>query len=272
MGIASRVVCVEGLPPGLETSGAVEIASALGAISGGHVLDVGTGEGDFIIMLMRTLRDFQRFTGVDVDAEDLASARGEFEGESVDIVTMDGGDLAFRDGTFDTVCISNSMHHMERVERVLDEMFRVLRPEGVLIVHEMFTDGEQSEAQRTHDDIHKWSARVDMIFGEYHRRTYTKEEILDRVTSLELASLEVYETSRLVKCLSCDDRWQCEDPLDEDVVASILQEIDDDIERLADCPDRDLAASLIGEGDALKVRLEETGDLPASALFIIGRK
>jgi methylase of polypeptide subunit release factors len=56
---------MEELPPVLAKSRAREIAERLKLISGGRVLDVCTGSGDFIRTLMRTLGNFTSFIGVD---------------------------------------------------------------------------------------------------------------------------------------------------------------------------------------------------------------
>jgi ubiquinone/menaquinone biosynthesis C-methylase UbiE len=61
--------------PNLAASGAKEIAERLATISGGRVLDVGTGKGKFIETLMQTLKSFDSFVGIDIDHEDLAKAR-----------------------------------------------------------------------------------------------------------------------------------------------------------------------------------------------------
>ena len=134
---------------GMKNSGAVEICQRLSKISGGKVLDVGTHDGGFIGMLMKTLGDFDSFIGVDISEEDLEKARQTFKDEPVEFARMNAEDLTFDDATFDTVCIADSIHHLEKPEEVLDEMQRVLKPGGYLILQEMFHDGYQNEANQT---------------------------------------------------------------------------------------------------------------------------
>jgi len=57
---------LENLPERLATSGAVKIRSRLSSISGGKVLDVATGSGDFIDTLMKVLKNYDYFVGVDI--------------------------------------------------------------------------------------------------------------------------------------------------------------------------------------------------------------
>ena len=263
---------MDDLPEGLAASGAVKIAGTIGTMDAGRVLDVGTGNGDFITTLMEILGDHSTFTGVDVNSEKLEEGRERFEGKPVDLIEMDGRDLSFEDGTFDTVCISNSLHHLEHVGDVLSEMVRVLRPGGHLVLQEMFSDGEQSPAQTTDSLQHHWSARVDTLFGTYHRETYQHEEIRSAVEGLDLREVTFFEATRGIKCLTCEDRFRCEDPFDPEFMSNVIDEIEEDLERLQDLPDAESRDALVGEGLAMEERVRKTGVLPASTLFVIGRK
>jgi ubiquinone/menaquinone biosynthesis C-methylase UbiE len=60
----------------------------------------------------------------------LARARGIPVADT--LVASDFHDLPFADGFFDLVFIASAVHHTFRPWRVLDELFRVLRPGGVL--------------------------------------------------------------------------------------------------------------------------------------------
>ena len=159
--------------PRLEASGAREIARCLSVITGGKVLDVCTGKGAFIETLMKTLNSFDSFVGVDIDQDDLTKARERFMGQPVQFLMMDATNLQFDDASFDTVCIANSLHHLDDIPRVLAEMNRVLKPGGHFIVEEMYQDGEQSEAQRTDILEHHWTAKIDRLQGISHKETLT---------------------------------------------------------------------------------------------------
>ncbi len=78
----------EELPRGLASSNAGTIAKRLGSVSGGRILDVGTSGGGFVDTLMKTLRDYDSFVGIDYCAsaaakEEMKSARKRFEGDSL---------------------------------------------------------------------------------------------------------------------------------------------------------------------------------------------
>jgi len=116
---------LENLPIRLAASGAVKMRLRLGLISGGKVLDVATGPGDYIDTMMKALRDFDCFVGIDISEKALESARKRFGGRPVKLVNMNAELLEFDDDSFDTVCMAYSLHHLERIDKVLAEMCRV---------------------------------------------------------------------------------------------------------------------------------------------------
>lgn len=255
--------------PNLAASGAREIAQHLTMISGGKVLDVCTGKGDFIETLMKTLKEVDGFVGVDITDEDLMVAREEFQGQSVQFVEMDAGNLGFEDAFFDTVCIANSLHHLDDVPRVLSEMKRVLKPGGVFIVEEMYRDGAPSEAQRTSMMEHHWGAKIDRIQGITHNETLTRNQITEMLDVLQLTQMDVLYSSRYVKCLFCSQRFECEDPKSESLVMSFVKGIDETLQRLRS---GERTPELLAEGERLKLRAKETGVADASIIFAIGKK
>ena len=136
------------LPDSLRESGAIEVRKKLGTISGGNILDVGTDDGDFIGVLMKTLKDYTSFTGVDISDKGLEKARKRFKDVQAKFMVMNAESLTFKNNRFDTVCISYSIHHLENIDTVFSEMYRVLKPGGNFIIQEMYSDGEQTAAQR----------------------------------------------------------------------------------------------------------------------------
>ena len=135
------------LPDGLRESGAIEVREKLGTTSGGDILDVGTEKGDFIDTLMKTLSGYNSFVGIDISADDLKKARKKFKDAPVGFMEMNAEKMSFPDNHFDTVCISYSIHHLENIDTVLAEMYRVLRPGGNFIIQELYSDGEQTKAR-----------------------------------------------------------------------------------------------------------------------------
>jgi SAM-dependent methyltransferase len=263
-------VNLEELPKGLVNSGAIEITKKLESISGGKTLDVATQKGGFINTMMKTLKDYECFVGIDISFEGLDSIKEEFENKPVEFIEMNAVVLNFSENSFDTVSISHSLHHLMEIEKVLLEMKRVLKPDGYFIIQELFCDGEQSAAQQTDIHQHHWGAKIDTLLGVPRRKTFRKHEIKERIEKIRLEDLIVLETTHPVKCLYCDEKFNCEDPKNESIVEFAISEIDKDLRRLAKIKDHPNYYELKEEGKELKKQVQRTGS--ASSVLIIGKK
>ena len=263
---------MENLPKRLAASGAVEMWGRLGSISGGKVLDIATGKGDFISVLMKTLKDYDSFVGIDISREDLESAKKRFKDQPVELLEMNAESLEFDDNSFDTVSMAYSLHHLDRIDKVLTEMQRVLKPGGNLIIQEEFRDGDQTEAQKTNLLQHTWDAEIDTLLGKTHRETFTRHEIKELLSHMQLEQVEILESTRPVKCLSCEKRYKCEDPKDEENIQGQIKEIDDNLKKLQDVADPETRKDLQKRGEDLKERNKEFGNATPSTLLAIGKK
>jgi SAM-dependent methyltransferase len=224
-------------------------------ISGGRVLDVGTGRGGFVEELIAELKDYDEIIGIDVDAslgEDFAKRFASHP--RVRFEVMDAMSMAFDDGSFDTVSIAGSLHHLGNPRSGLQEMLRVLRPGGRFIVVEMYRDG-QSETQQTHVMLHHWWAAIDRLRGTVHRTTYTRDEVVDLVNDLDLSGLTTRDESSLD-----------EDPRDPKHLAPLRSSIDQYLDRAAGHPD------LVAGGEELRERLHRVGLHWATVLVAVGEK
>jgi SAM-dependent methyltransferase len=219
------------------------------------VLDVGTGRGGFVQELVAELKDYDEIIGIDIDA-DIAAGFAERLGEAprVRFQQADAMALPFDDGSFDTVSVAGSLHHVTDPSITLQEMMGVLRPGGTCIVYEMYRDG-QTEAQMTHVLLHHWWAAVDQTRGTPHRETYTRAELMDLIRSLGLSDLRITEEGRLD-----------EDSKDPDRIASLEPGIDTYLRYAAGHPD------LVTRGEELRERLHAVGLHWSTTLLAIGQK
>jgi SAM-dependent methyltransferase len=218
------------------------------------VLDVATGDGAFIRFLLDGLRDHGEIVGIDSNA-DRAEAFAEALGERPDVrfEAMDAHALAFPDASFDTVCVSNSLHHLEDPLSVLAEMRRVLRPGGHVVVNEMYRDG-QSEEQATHVLLHHWWAAVNRLHGVVHRETYRRADIVGIIDDLGLADLRLAD-------LGDPDQ----DPHDPATLVDLEATIDRYIALADGSPE------LVARGESLRARLRSVGVRDATQLVAVGR-
>ncbi len=118
-----------------------DLVSALPRVAGGRYLDVATGTGDVILMVLKDRPEFAEYTGVDIAEKMLDLARHKAEIQSatkLKFLTMSAQKLDFPDGTFDAISISFGLRNVVNKEQALGEFARVLKPGGVLLILEFF--------------------------------------------------------------------------------------------------------------------------------------
>lgn len=93
--------------------------------SKGRVLDLGCGDGFLLSLLGKTSHTT---IGVDFSTAELGRAR-ELDDAAL-LARGTGGELPFQDQSFDGVVSHFAFHLMSNIERVVDEVARVLVPEG----------------------------------------------------------------------------------------------------------------------------------------------
>ena len=257
------------LPDELRESGAIEVRKKLGTISGGDVLDVGTEDGGFIDVLMKALKEYNSFTGIDISEDELKKARKQFKDAPVNFIAMNAETMTFQDNQFDTVSVSYSIHHLENIDTVLAEMYRVLKPGGNFIIQEMYSDGEQTAAQQVDRDVHHLHVKVESLLSIPHFKTLTRQKLRDSVSEVGLSDVEVFESSWSVKCLFCKDAYECTNPMRTDNIEFVLKQIDDDLDRVRKHSSYD---ELKEEAESLKERVKAEGSAAASVLYFFGKK
>lgn len=161
-------------------------------MTGKKVLDVATRYGEFAMKLKEGLKEYDEIIAVDSCKETVNTAIEKYENSDIKFLHMDGSNMDFKDETFDIVCISNSLHHITDINKVLIEMKRVLKSGGIFIVNEMFSDN-QSDAQKTHVLLHHLGGEIDTLLGEYHGKTLKKQEIVDVVKEAGIDVEDVFE-------------------------------------------------------------------------------
>jgi ubiquinone/menaquinone biosynthesis C-methylase UbiE len=97
---------------------------------GQRVLDCGCGMG-FYLMAMSRLRRL-RLVGVDFDAGRLRWAQREDVAAA--LISAEVHRLPFANAVFDRILLSEVLEHLPEERRSLDELFRVLRPSGILAI------------------------------------------------------------------------------------------------------------------------------------------
>jgi ubiquinone/menaquinone biosynthesis C-methylase UbiE len=141
------------------------------------ILDIGTGNGDFIDTLSELFQE-ALITGVDPSEEALTEARKRFVNPRFSLHQMEAEHLQFNDNRFDLCTLSNALHHLEHPGNSLREMKRVTKAGGWIMISEIISDG-LNEAQENQKLYHHHRSYVDRLNGISHRETYSKSELLE---------------------------------------------------------------------------------------------
>lgn len=233
-----------------------KLMQKLQTIEGGDILDIGSGRGEFI-HIIKEFKSFEKITANDIEDRSEELIKEQFIDLNIEFVKANAANLPFEDECFDTVCLSNSLHHLPDLEAILIEMKRVLRKNGNFIINEMYRD-DQSDAQLSHVLIHHWFAKIDRLEGRHHAKTFTKNEIKTLLEDIELTKLEII-----------DYTWPVTDVKDENMIKERTKLIDMGLKKLAG---KDDLKAFKEEGEKIRAHIQQHGFAPASSLFVLGKK
>jgi len=111
-----------------------------GLPDGADILEVAPGPGYFSIEMARLGRF--HVTGLDISHTfvEIARENARRAGLRVDFREGDASSLPFADGSFDFIICQAAFKNFSRPGKVLDEMYRVLRPGGTALIQDMNRD------------------------------------------------------------------------------------------------------------------------------------
>ncbi len=102
------------------------------------ILDVATGTGDFAISALAV--NPKKITGVDISEGMLEEGRKKIQEQQltsqIELLYGDSENLPFSNNTFDAVTVAFGVRNFENLQKGLNEIYRVLKPGGTLIVLE----------------------------------------------------------------------------------------------------------------------------------------
>jgi demethylmenaquinone methyltransferase / 2-methoxy-6-polyprenyl-1,4-benzoquinol methylase len=139
------------------------------------ILDVATGTGDFAFEAIKILQP-EKVIGVDISVGMLDVARKKIMERNLQhIFTVRTGDsegLEFEDDHFDAITVAYGVRNYENLEKGLADMFRVLKPEGKIVILE-FSKPQQFPIKQGYNFYFKY---VTPFFGRLFskdKRAYT---------------------------------------------------------------------------------------------------
>ena len=162
-----------------------EIFSALGALPGARIADVGAGDGFFTTRLSRAVGETGSVFAVDVSPRQLERLRARIEGDAIrNVQVIEGAydDPRLPEGAIDGALIVNAYHEMTQYQAMLAGIAKALRPGGRLVIvepiSERYRDAPRADQTRRHEiagrfvleDLREAGFRVVRYEEEFARR------------------------------------------------------------------------------------------------------
>jgi len=105
-----------------------------------QILDIAAGTADMCVKAFQYLRP-DHVTGVDISSKMLEVGREKVANanlsEKIDLQVQDCSSMTFEDATFDAATIAFGIRNFEKLNESLQQIYRVLKPGGHLLILEM---------------------------------------------------------------------------------------------------------------------------------------
>jgi len=167
--------------------------SALGKAARGRLIDVASGPGVVTAALAPNAASIVAFDATEQMLE-TAKARCARAGLSnVEFQSGDAESLPFADAQFDGAVTRAAVHHFADPQRAINEMFRVLRPGGTVVIADVISS-EDADESRLHNAIERLRdpSHVRMLQASELDSDASRAGFRD----LQAASLDIIASSR----------------------------------------------------------------------------
>jgi hypothetical protein len=94
------------------------------------VLELACGSGQFSFSLSNMTKSW---IGTDFSEQMIIEAKKRGGGDNLSFEVADAGNLSFSNEKFNCVLIANALHIMPKADRAMREIYRVLKPKGILL-------------------------------------------------------------------------------------------------------------------------------------------
>lgn len=198
----------------------IELKSYLENTCAGHLLDVATGEGDFLRFILDSVASFDSATGLEPSKEKVAAARNRLFPYKTDMVIGSVRKMPFEESYFDFVTVCDAFRHLEQPVKSIQSMMRVLVSGGRLLINETISDG-LNPAQEAFHQYHCLLADIDTARGNYHRYAFSRAEIMEMMKEARVEVEKVILAGDEPPMLNSREKiWQFSHKID-DLVSSV---------------------------------------------------
>ena len=176
----------------------VERVLALGAKSG-HFLDVGTGPAQIPILLAQRCPEI-RITALDLSKEMLKIAKRHIATAAltsrITLEQVDAKALPYPDNTFDGIISNSIVHHIHDSLRAMQEMSRVVKPGGLVLIRDLVRP-ETPEAAQAFVDTYaaEDTPYQQKLYYDSFLAAFTIAEVNEMLAQMDLQGAVVVQSS-----------------------------------------------------------------------------
>lgn len=154
------------------------------------VLELGCGTGQLTVFLAEYS---EHWTATDFSENMIREAKRRFNMNKVLFEVQDATQLGYDNHMFDVVLIANALHIMPEPEKALQEIKRVLKPEGILIAPTFVYEG----------GLNKFRLGImeKIGFKTFHQWTVNEYEIFIKSHGFSIMSSELLSGKPLPECI-----------------------------------------------------------------------
>ena len=233
------------------------LKAQLRALSLKNYLEFGCGRGVFLKLVLDNNSTWQTITAVDIDESAIRQTRELLADYNINYIINHTLPLPVEDAAFDTITLSNVLHHLQDKTGTLQELYRILKPDGRLVVSEMIPH-QLSAAEQVHQDFHNLRVKIERHKHNFHDAAYSEQQIL---SCLESAGFKPGGTA-----LFHEERENVRDPAE-------IRQMSDFIDRqVSDVDDPAMQEELSAFAAGLKARLQTHGVKRTPQFFVVAVK
>ncbi|MBT3741952.1 MAG: bifunctional demethylmenaquinone methyltransferase/2-methoxy-6-polyprenyl-1,4-benzoquinol methylase UbiE [Polaribacter sp.] len=123
---------------GIDVKWRKKVVEIVGKNNPKQILDIATGTGDLVLMMASLNPD--KIVGLDISSGMLEVGKQKIAKEKlsdkIEMIVGDSEEMPFSDNTFDAITVSFGVRNFAHLNKGIQEIARVLKPTGVLVILE----------------------------------------------------------------------------------------------------------------------------------------